>query len=96
MTTMHYRDADALVTEFMHLEGVVEPRYEHPLGDGTKCLGFRSDNPVRTALNLGRLLASGDVDVDVAAAFLADEVRFEKLEGGWVLYFPTVVIAWDF
>jgi len=97
MTTIHYKDADALVTELMHLEGVVEPRYEYPLGDGTRCLGFMTGNPVRTALNLGRLLASENVDIDIAAAFIGDEVRFEKLPtGGWALFFPQITVRWDF
>lgn len=96
VTTIHYSDADALVTELMHLEGVVEPRYEHPLGDGTTCLGFRTGNPVRTALNLGRILASENIEIDIAMAFIGDEVRFERCgDDGWALYFPAIRVVWS-
>lgn len=93
-TTLHYRDADALVTELIHLERVVEPRYGWAHGDGS-CFALRTDNPARTALNLGRVLASENIDIEVAAAFVDAEVSMERLDDGWVLMFPGVVIVWE-
>jgi hypothetical protein len=96
MVSILYSLVDQLVCELVHLETVVEPRYDfEPRGiPKRECLGFITDDPLRFMFNLGRTIASDNLDVEVVKVFTDATVRRDQMGRAQIVYFPDIKVEW--
>ena len=87
---------DELACELVHLEKTVEMRHDYePRGlPWRQCLGFVTDNPLRFMFNLGRTIASDNIDPAIQEAFHDAVVRKDQRGRAQVVYFPDVETEW--
>jgi hypothetical protein len=86
---------DQLVCELVHLEKLVERIDYEPRGlPKRQCVGFIVEDPLRFMFNLGRTIASDNVDPAIAAAFDESRVRRTMMGRDQIVYFPDVEIEW--
>ena len=85
---------DELHEELRHLEPNCEARPNYVargLPERT-CLGFITDDPLRFLFNLGRTVASDNIDTMIYAAFQDTEFRRDMMGRKQIVYFPDIEV----
>lgn len=83
-----------LAEELSHLEKVVKPVTDYtPNGlPARECLGFITPDPLRFMFNLGRAVASDNLDEAILAAFHEATVGRDLVGRRQVVYFPDIAV----
>jgi hypothetical protein len=86
--------AQELINELLHFVSGFDPHLEYtPTGlPAISCLAFVVSDPLLFTFNLGRVIASDNIDMAIVEAFQDTPVRKELMGRKQVVYFPDIEV----